>query len=116
METVKHILTDYLVFLIVGLLCVVLGVIIPKLKLYWLIAGLNGRPRKEIEKYNLRYIEKYFGLFMVALGTLTIINPILWTVLNNEKNIEVTFLIIVLGTVGLMFIFGMVDRRRIQNS
>ena len=90
MEVLKHILTDYLILVVVGLLLITIGVMIPKYKLYWLIAGLNGRPKKEIERYNLRYIEKYFGLFMLVLGALTIINPILWTLLDKEENIKQT--------------------------
>ena len=109
-------MSDYLVFVVVGLLFIVIGVIIPTYKLYWLIAGLNGRPKKEIEKYNLRYIEKYVGLFMLILGVLTIINPFLWTFLNKEENIEQTFLITTLSTVALMFLFGGINRKKIHNS
>ncbi len=111
-----HILTDYLVFVIVGILFTIIGVVIPKYKLYWLIAGLNGRPKGDIKKFNLRYIEKYFGLFMFVLGTLTIANPIFWTLLNREENIGQTFIITILSTVASMFLFGGINRRKIYNS
>lgn len=116
MEEINHFLTHYVVYIVVGILFITIGVIIPKFKLYWLIAGLNGRPKKELEKYNLRYIEQVFGRFLLALGILTIINPILWTCVHREENIGQTFLITTLSTVALMFLFGGINRRRILRS
>lgn len=52
---------DYWILVLIGLLYIGLGLAIPKYKLYWLIAGLNGLSKKEQEKFDLRYIEKYFG-------------------------------------------------------
>jgi hypothetical protein len=116
MEAIDHFLTHYFVYMVTGILFITIGLIVPKFKLYWLIAGLNGRPKKEIEKYNLRYIEQVFGRFMFALGILTIVNPILWTLASNEENIGPAFLIIPLLTVALMFFFGRIKRKRIYNS
>ena len=116
METIKHILTDNLVILIIGLSFVTIGIIVPKFKLYWLIAGLNGLSKKELERFNLRYIEKYFGTFMLILGLLTIINPFLWTAMQRQGNILPTFLVVTVGTIILMFIIGGINRRKIYNS
>lgn len=116
MEIIKSVLSDNLVVVLAGILFVIVGIAIPKFKMYWLIAGLNGRPKIEIEKYNLRYIEKYFGLFMLLLGMLTIINPILWTSLNKAENIGQTVMVTTLTTVTFMFVFGLVNRRKIYNS
>jgi hypothetical protein len=116
MALIKHILTDYLIFLVVGLSFIIVGIVIPAFKLYWLIAGLNGRPKSELKKYNLRYIEKYVGRFILVMGILIILNPIAWTLLSKEENIEQTFLIIILSTVSLMFAFGRINRRKIYNS
>jgi hypothetical protein len=104
------------VFIIVGLIFVTIGIIVPNFRLYWLIAGLNGRAKKELENYSLRYIEKYFGIFMLVLGVLTVLNPIVWSLLNKEEYIGRTFMITTLSVVASMFLFGAINRRKIYKS
>ena len=82
--------------------------------MYRLIAGLNGLSKKDLEKFNLRYIEKYFGLFMIILGAILFTNPIIWTFLD-KKNIDQTLLVSTLTSIGLLFIFGLVNRKKFMN-
>ena len=116
MEVVIHTITNNLVLLIVGFSFLIIGIIVPRFKLYWLIAGLNGLPEKDLRKFNLRYIEKYFGIFMLILGVLTIINPFFWTALHRQENITLTFSITTFGVIGIMFVFGGINRKKIYNS
>jgi|GEM_PF-2422014 hypothetical protein len=117
MQVFEQVFTNHFAIVITGVLFFTLGIIIPKFKMYWLIAGLNGRPKKDIEKqYNLRYIEKYFGIFMLALGILTILNPIIWTALTKEENIGQTFVISTLLTVAFWFVFVAIGKKKIYQS
>lgn len=57
-----------MIILILGSLFIVLGYLMPRYQLYWLISGLNALPPSELKKYNLRTIERLFGRAMRFIG------------------------------------------------
>ena len=115
MENLPTSFINNLILIIVGASFILIGLIVPRFKLYWLIAGLNGLPKKELKKYNLRYIEKYFGLFMIIQGLLVIGDPFFWTWMNHPEYILTTFLIVFFSTIVCMFIFGTIFRKKIYD-
>jgi hypothetical protein len=110
METFSYVL------ILVGIVFLTVGIIIPRFRMYWLIAGLNGLSKKELEKFNLRYIEKRFGAMMSFLGILTMINPLLLTYIGKAEFILRTFLVTLLVVTVLGAIAGYVSRKKIYHS
>jgi len=103
------------IILLVGLFLVATGIIIPRFKVYEIICR-NGLTKKDYDRINFRFIERYAGLFALALGIVTIINPILWTVLDKPENIGPTLWISTFSTFTLILILGRINQKNIYNS
>jgi hypothetical protein len=99
-------ISDFIVILFIGLLFIAFGIALPKYKLYWLIAGLNTKTKEELAKYNLRYIEKYFGRAFFLLGLALIAVVLLGVQLKLTQFIWPSYIALVLSTVVVLVIFG----------
>ena len=65
-----------------GLLFVALGVIVGVFKQHWLIAGVNAASSKELEKVDIVYVRKYFGIFCGGFGALLFFSPFVFRYLD----------------------------------
>jgi len=113
MDFVKQVISDFKIDLIVGLGILVLGVIVPTFRLYWLIAGVNTTPKEQLRKMDLKYIGKYFGICMSVLGLLLILNPFVFSYFELKPSIQFIQLITVFSVVAFMFVFGRIKKDRI---
>jgi len=100
--------------LIAGSALIILGIIIPTFRLYWLIAGVNTAPKEELRKIDLKYVGKYFGIFIGGLGLLLILNPFIFSYLGLKSYVPFAQLITAFSVVGFMFIFGSIKKNRIN--
>jgi len=48
MDFIRQVLSNFKHDLIVGSVLMILGIIIPTFRLYWLIAGVNTAPKEEL--------------------------------------------------------------------
>lgn len=113
MDLVKQVISDFKIDLIVGFAILVLVVIIPTFRLYWLIAGVNTTPKEQLRKMDLKYIGKYFGICMSGLGLLLILNPFVFSYFELKPYIQFIQLITVFSVVAFMFVFGRIKKDRI---
>jgi hypothetical protein len=116
MDFVKQVISDFKIDLIVGSGIVLMGVIVPVFRLYWLIAGINTTPKEELKKMDLKYIGKYFGICMSVLGFLMILNPFVFSYFGLKQYIPFIQLITVFAVVGFMFVFGRIKKNRIYKQ
>ena len=94
MEVIKQVITSGDVVVVgLGLLCIIGAIAIGVFKQYWLIAGVNTTPKKELEKYDLEYIGKYFGIFFGIFGSIYMLSPFLFRYLNIMKYFHYLMLI-----------------------
>lgn len=115
MKIIMNVVREKPVILLVGIFIVATGIIIPRFKVYEIICR-NGLTKRDYDSINFRYIEKYAGLFALALGILTIINPFLWTVLHKPENIGPTLWISTFSAFALILILGLINKKNIYNS
>jgi hypothetical protein len=116
MDFIKQVISDFKIDLIVGSGIVVMGVIVPVFRLYWLIAGINTTPKEELRKMDLKYIGKYFGICMSVLGLLMILNPFVFSYFGLKPYIKFIQPVTVFAVVGFMFAFGRVKKERINKQ
>jgi hypothetical protein len=109
-------ISDFIVIQIIGLLFIAFGIALPKYKLYWLIAGLNDLTKEELEKYDLRYIEKYFGRAFFLLGVALIAVVFLGVQLKLSQFIWPAFILLVVSTVIILVIFGASRKSKTRKS
>ena len=103
-EGIKQVIPFWDVHFKVGLLFIVLGIIIGVFKQYWLIAGVNTMSKKKKKNIDLAYLGKYFGLFSVVFGFLTIFCSILFIHLDMKYEYRALFFhIITFGFVVFIF-------------
>ena len=106
MDFISQVISNFKPDLISGSALLILGIIIPTFRLYWLIAGVNTASKEELRKIDLKYVGKYFGIFMGGLGLLLILNPFIFSYLGLNSYVKFAQLITILAVVGFMFIFG----------
>ena len=68
-------------FVIIGLVCVILAIVIGVFKQHWPIAGVNTMPKKELAKMDLEYVCKYFGIFFGIYGFFAMLSPFIFNYL-----------------------------------
>lgn len=113
MDFIRQVLSNFKHDLIVGSVLMILGIIIPTFRLYWLIAGVNTAPKEELRKIDLKYVGKYFGIFMGGLGLLQILNPFIFSYLGLKSYVPFAQLITIFSVIGFMFVFGSIKKNRI---
>ena len=113
MDFISQVISDFKPDLISGSALLILGIIIPTFRLYWLIAGVNTASKEELRKIDLKYVGKYFGIFIGGLGLLLILNPFIFSYLGLKSTVRFVQLITIFSVVGFMFIFGRVKENRI---
>jgi hypothetical protein len=114
MDFVIQVISDFKIDLIAGFAILVLGVIVPTFRLYWLIAGVNTTPKEQLKKMDLKYTGKYFGIFMSGLGLLLILNPFVFSYFGLKPYIPFIQLITVFLIIAFMFVFGRIKKNRIN--
>ena len=103
--------------IIIGLLLIICAIVVGVFKQYWLIAGVNTSQKKELEKIDLEYVGKYFGLFLGIFGLFIVLIPFIF-ILLNIKDIY-PGLILGGGTivfVVFMFLYGHFKKDRIYKK
>ena len=114
MDFIRQVISDFKPDLISGAALLILGIIIPTFRLYWLIAGVNTTSKEELRKIDLKYVGKYFGIFIGGLGLLLILNPFIFSYLGLKSYVGIVQFITVISVVGFMFIFGSIKENRIN--
>jgi hypothetical protein len=113
MDLIRQVISDFKPDLIVGSALIILGLIIPVFRLYWLIAGVNTAPKEELRKIDLKYVGKYFGIFIGGLGLLQILNPFILSYFGLKSYVRFAQPITVISVIIFMYIFGAIKKNRI---
>jgi hypothetical protein len=116
MDFVKQVISDFKIDLIVGFAILVLGVIVPTFRLYWLIAGVNTTPKEQLRKMDLKYIGKCFGICMSGLGLLLVLNPFIFSYLGFKPYIQFIQPITVFSVIAFIFVFDRIQKNRINKQ
>ena len=114
MDFIRQVISNFKPDLICGLVALIIGIIVPTFRLYWLIAGVNTASKEELRKIDLKYVGKYFGIFIGGLGLLLILNPFIFSYLGLNSYVKFAQLITIFSVVGFMFIFGSIKENRIN--
>ena len=114
MDFISQVISNFKPDLISGSALLILGIIIPTFRLYWLIAGVNTASKEQLRKIDLKYVGKYFGIFIGGLGLLLILNPFIFSYLGLNSYVKFAQLITIFSVVGFMFIFGSIKENRIN--
>jgi len=77
----------------IGFLLIISAIAIGVFKQYWLIGGINTTPETELEKIDLKYTRKYFGIFTGIFGIAYFLSPFIFRYLNIMEYYT-TFLVI----------------------
>ena len=101
---------------VVGLLFIVIAIVIGVFKQYWLIAGVNTAPKKELEKIDLEYVGKYCGIFLGILGLSFMLSPFIFRYLNIMNYFHYFIPITTFAFVGFMFLYGYLKKGRIYKK
>jgi len=113
MDFAREVIANFKPDLIAGSGLIILGIIIPAFRLYWLIAGVNTAPEEQLKKTDLKYVGKYFGIFMCGLGLLLILNPFVFSYVGLKKYMPYIQMITVFSVIVFMFVFGRIKKNRI---
>ena len=117
MDIIKQVLSSLDVeALIIGLLFIVIGIVVGVFKQYWLIAGVNTAPKKELEKIDLNYVGKYFGIFCGGLGVILIVGQFVFLYFNIRGYMTIFFPIMILLFVVFLFTYGHLKKDRIYKK
>ena len=116
MDFIKQVIINFKTDLFVGVLGIIIGIIVPTFRLYWLIAGVNTTPKEQLQKMDLKYVGKYFGIFISRLGIILILIPFVFSYFELKSYIKYMQPIIVISVVGTMFVFGRIKKKKIYKS
>jgi len=114
MDFIRQVISNFKPDLICGSVALIIGIIVPTFRLYWLIAGVNTASKEELRKMDLKYVGKYFGIFIGGLGLLLILNPFIFSYLGLKSYVGIVQFITVISVVGFMFIFDSIKENRIN--
>ena len=114
MDFIRQVISNFKPDLICGSVALIIGIIVPTFRLYWLIAGVNTASKEELRKIDLKYVGKYFGIFIGGLGLLLILNPFIFSYLGLKSYVGFVQVITIFSVVALMFIFGSIKANRIN--
>ena len=117
MEVIKQVFKSGDIWVVVvGLLIIIIAIVIGVFKQYWLIAGVNTAPKKELEKIDLEYIGKYFGIFLGIYGLSLMLSPLIFRYLNIMNYFHYYIPITTFAFVVFMFLYGHLKRDRIYKK
>jgi hypothetical protein len=116
MDFIKQIFDAHTDSIIIGLVMIIAGIIVPVFKFYWLIAGINTTSKKDLEKIDLKYVGKFFGIFISIFGLVLILIPFVLTYFKLGNYIPIVSVITVFTFVSFMFIFGQIKKKRIYKQ
>lgn len=68
---------EFIVFLSIGIVFVILGFVFTQGKLLFLVAGYNTLPEDEKSKIDKKKLGKYVGIYLILLGILSAITGVL---------------------------------------
>ena len=102
--------------LLIGLFFIAIAVIVGVFKQYWLIAGVNTAPKKELEKIDLDYVGRYFGLFFGVFGGIVTLGSIICGYLNIMKHFHRFMPVAIFTFVALLFLHGHIKKDRIYKK
>ena len=101
---------------VVGLLFIIIAIVIGVFKQDWLIAGVNTTPKKELEKIDLEYVGKYFGIFFGIFGLSLMLSPFIFRYLNIMNYFHYYIPITTFAFVGFMYLYGYLKKDRIYKK
>ena len=106
---------------IAGLSFIVIGIVVGVFKQYQFIAGLNtvsGMTKKELDKIDLDYVTKYFGLFFGVLGLLMVLSPFIYDFLGVKHEVRngIFPFAIVSVCVFIILFFNVFKRKRVYKK
>ncbi len=91
----KELINQNLIFIIVGFVSVILGIIIDKFKFHSFIAGYNTLSPSERSKVNIELVAKTLRNGLLIFGVAWIILPILVDKFNLHELLKASLLLIV---------------------
>ena len=116
-NVIKQVITTPdVTFAAVGLLFIIIAIVVGVFKQYWLIAGVNTAPKKELGKVDLEYVGKYFGIFFGIFGFVFLISPFIFRYLNIMRYYGPFFFVAIFALVGLLFSYGHIKKDRIYKK
>ena len=117
MEVIKQVFKSGDIWVVViGLLIIIIAIMIGVFKQYWLIAGVNTTPKKELEKIDLEYVEKYFGIFFGIFGLSLMLSPFIFRHFNIMNYFHYFIPITTFAFAGFMFLYGHLKKDRIYKK
>ena len=114
MDIIKQVISSH--GAIAGFICLILGIVVGVFKQYWLIAGVNTAPKKELDKIDLDYVGKYFGISIGTLGIILIAGQFVFLYFNIRGYMTIFFPIMILLFVVFMFTYGHYKKDRIYKK
>ena len=99
-----------------GLVFMAIGLVVGVFKQYWLIAGVNIASKKELEKIDMKYVGKYFGIFCGVFGVILFFTPFILRCLDLIKYHHYFIMSEVLTFVVFMFVYGHLKKNRIYKK
>jgi hypothetical protein len=100
------------VFVFGGVLFIVCALLVGVFKLYWLMAGVNTMSKKELAKYDLEFVGKWFGIIFGTSGAIMLLSSFLVGYLNMKYEYRaLIFMIEVLSTCVFLFLWIYVIKR-----
>jgi len=102
--------------IVLGLFFIIIAIVVGVFKQYWLIAGVNTAPKKELEKIDLDYVGKYFGLFLGVFGGIIILGSIICGYLNIMKHFHRFMPFAIFAFVAFLFLHGHIKKDRIYKK
>ena len=100
----------------IGLLFIFLAILIGVFKQHWLIAGVSIAPKEELEKIDLEYIGKYFGISLGTLGFGLFLCPLVFTYFEITKFYDYFLISSVFSFTIFLFVFGAIKKDRIYKK
>ena len=102
--------------IISGVICIAIGISVGVFKQYQLIAGVNTMSKKGLEKIDLEYVGKYFGISFGILGVILLISPFIFKYIDLMKYHSIFFFFTIIGFVLFLFLFGQEKKNKIYKN
>jgi len=116
MDFIRQVISDFKPDLIMGLVLLLLGIIVPAFRLYWLIAGVNTASKELSKNIDYKYVGKYFGIFIGGLGFLLILIPFIFSYFGFKTFAQSALPFVIIIVVGFMLAFGSIKKNRINRQ
>jgi len=105
------------VFSFVGVLLIFIGLVVHKYKLYNLIAGYNTMSDEEKSQFDIKRYARVFGIVFYVMGIGIIVCGLVFYTFHLDQNyLVLPFVVVVLGGVVYLNVFGQTMKRRSRQS